>query len=93
MQKRIEQFAPELEHVISIGEQILELASGFGGPRGPAESSISGGSSLWDRIHGRRIRHCATFSSGALSRIRRYNGNRDGYGLHLPGGHAGKVVS
>jgi len=40
MQKRIEQFVPELGRIIEISEPIRELASGFGGARGPAEGPL-----------------------------------------------------
>jgi gluconolactonase len=54
MQKRIEQFAPELGRIIEISEPIRELASGFGGPRGPAEGPLwwhEGGYLLFSDIH------------------------------------------
>jgi gluconolactonase len=54
MQKRIEQFAPELDRIISVSEPIQELASGFGGPRGPAEGPVwwhEGGYLLFSDIH------------------------------------------
>ena len=54
MQKRIEQFAPELDRIISTSEPIQELASGFGGPRGPAEGPVwwhEGGYLLFSDIH------------------------------------------
>jgi hypothetical protein len=35
--KRIERLAPELDAIISTSEPIRELASGVGGPGGPAE--------------------------------------------------------
>jgi hypothetical protein len=38
--KRIEQFAPELEKIISTSEPIQELADGFGGALGPAEGPV-----------------------------------------------------
>jgi gluconolactonase len=38
--KRIEQFAPELEQIISPSEPIRELAEGFGGALGPAEGPL-----------------------------------------------------
>jgi gluconolactonase len=38
--KRIEQFAPELEKIISTLEPIQDLADGFGGPQGPAEGPV-----------------------------------------------------
>ena len=57
MQKRIEQFAPELEKIISGAELIQELASGFGGPHGPAEGPVwshEGGYLLFSDIHNDR---------------------------------------
>ena len=40
--KRIEQFAPGLEKILSTSEAIQELADGFGGARGPPKG-LSGG--------------------------------------------------
>ena len=57
MQKRIEQFAPELDRIISVSEPIQELASGFGGPHGPAEGPVwwhEGGYLLFSDIHNDR---------------------------------------
>jgi gluconolactonase len=57
MQKRIEQFAPELDKIISGSEPIQELASGFGGPNGPAEGPVwwhEGGYLLFSDIHNDR---------------------------------------
>src|SRR5271166_1796850 len=57
MQKRIEQFAPELGRIIETSEPIRELASGFGGPRGPAEGPLwwhEGGYLLFSDIHNDR---------------------------------------
>lgn len=57
MQKRIEQFAPELDKIISGSEPIQELASGFGGPHGPAEGPVwwhEGGYLLFSDIHNDR---------------------------------------
>jgi gluconolactonase len=55
--KRIEQFAPELEKIISTSEPIQELADGFGGPQGPAEGPVwwkEGGCLLFSDIHNDR---------------------------------------
>jgi hypothetical protein len=38
--KRIEQFAPELDKIIGIGEPINQLADGVGGDSGPAEGPV-----------------------------------------------------
>ena len=38
--KKIESMAPELDRIISTGEPIRELASGFGGDIGPAEGPV-----------------------------------------------------
>src|SRR5207247_11425712 len=40
MATKIEQFAPELEKIISTSEPIRALADGFGGPQGPAEGPL-----------------------------------------------------
>jgi gluconolactonase len=55
--KRIEQFAPELERIISPSEPIADLADGFGGPQGPAEGPLwwkEGGYLLFSDIHNNR---------------------------------------
>jgi gluconolactonase len=55
--KRIEQFAPELEKLISIAEPIRELADGMGGPLGPVEGPLwwkEGGYLLFSDIHNSR---------------------------------------
>src|SRR5438309_1379227 len=55
--KRIEQFAPELDKIISSSEPIRELASGFGGELGPAEGPLwwkEGGYLLFSDIHNNR---------------------------------------
>jgi gluconolactonase len=55
--KRIEQFAPELDKIISTSEPIKELASGFGGDLGPAEGPVwwkEGGFLLFSDIHNNR---------------------------------------
>ncbi|MGH7099643.1 MAG: SMP-30/gluconolactonase/LRE family protein [Stellaceae bacterium] len=57
MAKRIEQFAPELERIISRSEEIRHLADGFGGPQGPAEGPLwwrEGGYLLFSDIHNNR---------------------------------------
>jgi gluconolactonase len=51
---RIEQFAPELEKIISTSEPIQHLADGFGGAQGPAEGPLwwkEGGYLLFSDIH------------------------------------------
>ena len=55
--KRIEQFAPELEKIISVSEPIEELAIGLGGELGPAEGPVwwkEGGYLLFSDIHNSR---------------------------------------
>jgi hypothetical protein len=37
---RIDRFDPALDNIISISEPIREIASGFGGPLGPAEGPL-----------------------------------------------------
>ena len=52
--KRIEQFDPALDKIISTSEPIKELASGFGGDLGPAEGPVwikEGGYLLFSDIH------------------------------------------
>jgi hypothetical protein len=39
-EKRIEQLAPEVDKIIATNEPIKELATGFGGPLGPAEGPL-----------------------------------------------------
>jgi gluconolactonase len=54
---RIEQLAPELDKIIAVNEPIKELASGFGGPLGPAEGPLwwkEGGYLLFTDIHNSR---------------------------------------
>jgi gluconolactonase len=54
---RIEQLAPELDKIIAVNEPIKELASGFGGPLGPAEGPLwwkEGGYLLFTDIHNNR---------------------------------------
>src|SRR5262249_19392616 len=53
----IEQFAPELEKIISLSEPIQMLADGFGGPQGPAEGPVwwkEGSYLLFSDIHNNR---------------------------------------
>jgi gluconolactonase len=61
MEQRIEQFAPELDEIISVSEPINILAEGFGGPKGPAEGPVwwhEGGYLLFSDIHNdRRIKY------------------------------------
>ena len=57
MQLRIERLALELDKIISEDEPIKELASGFGGPLGPAEGPLwwkEGGYLLFTDIHNNR---------------------------------------
>jgi gluconolactonase len=56
-EKRIEQFAPELDKIIGTGEPINQLADGVGGDNGPAEGPVwwkEGGYLLFSDIHGNR---------------------------------------
>jgi gluconolactonase len=53
----IEQFAPELDKIISVSEPFHILADGFGGPQGPAEGPLwwqEGGYLLFSDIHNNR---------------------------------------
>jgi gluconolactonase len=55
--KRIERLAPELDAIISTSEPIRELASGVGGPGGPAEGPVwwkEGGYLLFSDIYNDR---------------------------------------
>jgi gluconolactonase len=55
--KKIEQFDPALDAIISTSEPIRELASGFGGDLGPAEGPVwikEGGYLLFSDIHNSR---------------------------------------
>ena len=55
--KRIEQYAPELDGIISTSEPIQELASGTGGALGPTEGPLwwkEGGYLLYSDIHNNR---------------------------------------
>src|SRR5204863_7982172 len=54
---RIEQSAPELEHIVSASERIEYLADGYGGAQGPAEGPLwwkEGGYLLFSDIHNNR---------------------------------------
>jgi gluconolactonase len=54
MPKQIDRLAPELDRIISVTEQIHELADGFGGAHGPAEGPLwwhEGGYLLFSDIH------------------------------------------
>ena len=54
---RIEQFAPELEQIVSTSEPIEYLADGYGGAQGPAEGPLwwkEGGYLLFSDIHNNR---------------------------------------
>src|ERR1051326_4522373 len=54
---RIEQFAPELEQIVSTSEPIEYLADGYGGEQGPAEGPLwwkEGGYLLFSDIHNNR---------------------------------------
>src|ERR1700720_2526083 len=51
---RIDQFDPALDKIISTSEPIREIASGFGGPLGPAEGPLwwkEGGYLVFSDIH------------------------------------------
>lgn len=53
----IERIAPELDRIVSPGEDIQELGSGYGGPAGPAEGPLwwrEGGYLLFSDIHNDR---------------------------------------
>src|SRR5438477_2325979 len=54
---RIEQSAPELEHIVSASERIKYLADGYGGAQGPAEGPLwwkEGGYLLYSDIQNNR---------------------------------------
>src|SRR6185312_8715878 len=54
---RIEQFAPELDQIISTTQPIQHLADGFGGAHGPAEGPLwwhESGYLLFSDIHNNR---------------------------------------
>jgi gluconolactonase len=56
---RIEQFAPELERIVSTSERIEYLADGYGGAQGPAEGPLwwkESGYLLFSDIHNNRRR-------------------------------------
>jgi gluconolactonase len=56
-EKRIERLGPELDKIIAADEPIKELATGFGGPLGPAEGPLwwkEGGYLLFTDIHNSR---------------------------------------
>ena len=59
--KRIEQLDPSLDKIIDTAQPIQELASGFGGDRGPTEGPVwwkEGGYLLFSDIHNsRRMRY------------------------------------
>jgi len=61
VEKRIEQWAPELERIVSTSEPIHDLADGFGGVQGPAEGPLwwhESGYLLFSDIHNnRRMRY------------------------------------
>ena len=53
----IEQFAPELEHIVSQDQRIEELGASYGGGQGPAEGPVwwkDGGYLLFSDIHNNR---------------------------------------
>lgn len=55
--KRIDQFAPELDRLVSVSETIHDLADGFGGEQGPAEGPLwwkEGGYLVFSDIHNNR---------------------------------------
>ena len=55
--KGIEQYAPELDSIISTSEPVQELATGTGGPLGPTEGPVwwkEGGYLLYSDIHNNR---------------------------------------
>jgi gluconolactonase len=55
--KRIEQWAPEFERIVSVSEPIHDLADGFGGVQGPAEGPLwwqESGYLLFSDIHNNR---------------------------------------
>src|SRR5262249_57535791 len=59
--KRIEQYAPELDNIISISEPVQELASGTGGTLGPTEGPLwwkEGRYILYTDIHNTHIMTC-----------------------------------
>jgi len=77
--KRIEQFAPELDAIISTSEPIQELASGTGGTLGPTEGPLwwkEGGYLLYSDIHNnRRMKYVpGQGASVAQEQVNRSNG-------------------
>jgi len=77
--KRIDQYAPELEGIISTSEPIQELASGTGGKLGPTEGPLwwkEGGYLLYSDIHNdRRMKYVpGQGASVAQERVNRSNG-------------------
>jgi gluconolactonase len=77
--KRIEQFAPELDSIISSSEQVQELASGTGGTLGPTEGPLwwkEGGYLLYSDIHNnRRMKYIpGQGASVAQEQVNRSNG-------------------
>ena len=77
--KRIDQYAPELEGIISTSEPIQELASGTGGTLGPTEGPLwwkEGGYLLYSDIHNdRRMKYVpGQGASVAQERVNRSNG-------------------
>ena len=77
--KRIEQYAPELDNIISISEPIQELASGTGGTLGPTEGPLwwkEGGYLLYSDIHNnRRMKYLpGQGASVAQEHVNRSNG-------------------
>src|SRR5262249_57065409 len=77
--KRIEQYAPELDNIISISEPVQELASGTGGTLGPTEGPLwwkEGGYLLYSDIHNnRRMKYMpGQGASVAQEQVNRSNG-------------------
>src|SRR5207245_2652494 len=70
MATKIEQFAPELEKIISTSEPIRALADGFGGAQGPAEGPLwwkEGRYLLFSDIHNNRRMKYLPGQGAALS--------------------------
>src|SRR5215475_5359233 len=95
----IEQFAPELEKIISLAEPIQRLAEGFGGPQGPAEGPVwwqEGGYLLFSDIHHNRRMKYTPGQGVALVQepTNRANGlTRDGFVANFAqGGREGAVA-
>jgi gluconolactonase len=77
--KRIEQYAPELDSIVSSSESIQELASGTGGTLGPTEGPLwwkEGGYLLYSDIHNdRRMKYLpGQGASVAQESVNRSNG-------------------